>query len=740
MKFNSLDNRIIKKLNRNKIKYSIISILMIFSTALFVAFIQSYGYMVNELEILDKSKNVEEAYFTTDIPIDDIEIIEEKYDVNIESRKVCDINMEDDTSVRFISITNEIDKIILKEGQLPEDKREILLNSNYAKSKEINIGDKVTFNDEDYKVTGFGITPDYYNMLKSESDLLVNFDDFGVAYCLQETLDEFSAVQNEYLLVSSNDDNKELKEELNENNILIKWVNSSNNPRINLVSSSIKSSYEMGVTIATLLMFISSFVISIIISREIKSECSVIGTLMSLGYRKRELILHYLKGTILLAIFSGVIGYVLGCILAKPLIEIQNFSYEIPSFGINFDIYVLLMEVAILLVIVTVVNYMTLSRIISKSPLSLLRNELKVNKFITTKIDIKRGSYINRFRFKLALSNIFKMLILFISITMASILVFAGFGLKDSVNNFVEQYNTTIKYNYCYILNQYYKELPEENNSEASIIQNVIFNDDKNISVQGIKDESKFFDVNFDIAKDFDELQVVISSSIAKKCNLKIGDKIEIYNEVADEDIEWTIDDIVDWTSGDIIFIPIESFYEEFDVERDSYNVIYSIDELDINEDMVICENNKSEIIKSTETYQKTMKSMNYIILGISICMAIAIIYIVMIMIVEENCNNISLMKIMGYREKELKKLFLNINHILVPIAIVVGRLLAMFVIELSLKEQNYTLNGYVVSALNNSSTIISCVIIIATYLFTNIILNNKLRKVELTQVIKNRE
>ena len=738
MKKNSLNNRLLKKIEKNKIKYFIICILMIFSTALFVAFIQSYGYMVKELEKIEITKNVEDINFETFTPVNNLEDIEEDYNVHIEKRKTKDIKLNYDSSVRMLSITDDIDKLIIKDGEIPKNKNEVILNSNYAKEKDININDDFEVGDNVYKVIGFGITPDYYNMLKSETDLLVNFEDFGLVYTLPETFDNLDSYEEEYLMTSSEENIKELKDEINQKYILKGWTKKENNPRINLVSSSITSSYKMGVSISILLMFISSFVISIIISREIKSECTIIGTLMSLGYRKGELISHYLKGTVILSIISALIGYAAGCVFAGPLIEIQNSSYEIPNFSVKFNLGVLILEFAILLLIVILVNYVTLSRIINKSPLFLLRNELKVNKFICKRINFEKCGFINIFRIKLAVSNMFKMIILFISIALASVLVFAGFGLKDSVNTFVKQYDSAIKYNHAYILNNYYSDFSNYGECEESLIQNLIYKNDKTISVQGIKDDSTFFNIKFD--GNSDEIQVVISSSISRKFDLKKGDTIKLYNEVEDEEIEWKIDDIVDWTSSDSIFIPIKAFWKEFDLAEDTYNIVYSVDELDIDENMLLSENNKKEMIKSTEIYQNTMEIMNYIILSVSICMAIAIIYIVMIMIVEENTNNISLMKVMGYREKELKKLFLNINHIVVPVALIVGRLMAGLVINASLVEQNYTLNGYVISTLNNSSTVISCLIIVITYLLTNIILNNKLRKVELIEVIKNRE
>jgi putative ABC transport system permease protein len=59
------------------------------------------------------------------------------------------------------------------------------------------------------------------------------------------------------------------------------------------------------------------------------------------------------------------------------------------------------------------------------------------------------------------------------------------------------------------------------------------------------------------------------------------------------------------------------------------------------------------------------------VVLGAIIC--VAAIYVAVNMLMTENRNNISMLKVLGYNDSRINSMVLNVNHILLPIGILIG-------------------------------------------------------------------
>ena len=68
------------------------------------------------------------------------------------------------------------------------------------------------------------------------------------------------------------------------------------------------------------------------------------------------------------------------------------------------------------------------------------------------------------------------------------------------------------------------------------------------------------------------------------------------------------------------------------------------------------------------------------IIIGGFIC--IAAVYVAVNMMVTENRLNISMLKVLGYRDKEIKQMVLSAHHVLLPVGIAAGILAAYLAIR----------------------------------------------------------
>ena len=89
---------------------------------------------------------------------------------------------------------------------------------------------------------------------------------------------------------------------------------------------------------------------------------------------------------------------------------------------------------------------------------------------------------------------------------------------------------------------------------------------------------------------------------------------------------------------------------------------------LDIPKSKIISTIKKTDSKESFENMSSQMDVMIYFLIAIGIIICVASIYIAVNMLISENKSNISMLKVLGYDDKMINSIVLNVNHILLPI------------------------------------------------------------------------
>ena len=178
----------------------------------------------------------------------------------------------------------------------------------------------------------------------------------------------------------------------------------------------------------------------------------IIGTIRSMGYKKSEIIFHYLQPTLIVAVIGSVLGNVIGyTLMIEPFIDIYYTTYSVGPIDIRFDVPTFLITTILPVVIMTVINCCMLAGKLSLSPLRFLRKELgrKGNK---RNVKLPDFSFLNRFRLRVIIQNRGSYLMLFFGIFLASFLLMFGIGLDPLMAHYTEDINQSLPYNYQYLL------------------------------------------------------------------------------------------------------------------------------------------------------------------------------------------------------------------------------------------------------------------------------------------------
>ena len=116
------------------------------------------------------------------------------------------------------------------------------------------------------------------------------------------------------------------------------------------------------------------------------------------------------------------------------------------------------------------------------------------------------------------------------------------------------------------------------------------------------------------------------------------------------------------------------------------------------------------------------------------------IITLITNLIVDENTGSISLLKVIGYEDKYISKLMLNIYTPVVFLAYIIGVPLALASIDGLMKSIASETNYVLPVSINPIMFIIGLLFILASYYASILIAKRKLRKVSLQEVLKRQE
>ena len=150
-----------------------------------------------------------------------------------------------------------------------------------------------------------------------------------------------------------------------------------------------------------MIIAIMAFVFVVLTSGTIEEESAIIGTLLASGYRRRELVAHYLALPAAVGIAAAVMGNVAGyTLMSEPMRNLYYGSYSLPPYYATWSWGVFAQTTVLPVATLVVITLLGLLRKMGHTPLEFLRHE-------TSKGGVKRGfalperlSFTTRFRLR----------------------------------------------------------------------------------------------------------------------------------------------------------------------------------------------------------------------------------------------------------------------------------------------------------------------------------------------------
>lgn len=449
-----------------------------------------------------------------------------------------------------------------------------------------------------------------------------------------------------------------------------------------------------------LLLGIAVFIIIVITKKRIDDERLQIGVLKSLGYKRYQIALSYLVYPIVGSIIGGILGYFIGVLIHEPITYIFKSFYNIPLSGFKINSKYFINSLMIPLILLSVLSFIIAYFMLRKKPLELLKegSNLKINRLSKLMNNLtKRLSFETRFRYQLASRSFGKLLIVTLTSFCTGLLIVLILIGSNLFNYMIDKSFEVMKFKYMVSYNtpQFDTNTTDDLILSTSMdLEKIMDNkgrekklNDENyeINLTGIDSYLKYNEVKDDKDKNLipklfeEENSIIINKNISEYMNVKTGDTLIL--DFNNQDIKYKVVGITDEYMNATGYVNREDLSKIFNYENAAYTMKYSNDSKykDMNnlseEEM---ENiagifSIDELRSNIEKQLSRMDAAIYIVIFFASFMVLIIISVIANIVVEENKKTISLMKVMGYKNKEISQIVLNIYTPFIIIAYILS-------------------------------------------------------------------
>ena len=523
---------------------------------------------------------------------------------------------------------------------------------------------------------------------------------------------------------------------------------------------------------------IAALVCSTTMSRMVADERNLIGTMRGLGYTEFAIVMKYVIYSGSAAVLGCVSGYFGGIKLFPWVIwEVYRMMYGFADISFRSSTLMFIIAFALSLLCTVGVTVMTCMSELTGMPAELIRPKapppgkriiLERIGFIWTKM---------RFLHKVSARNVFRfkrrMFMMIVGISGCTALLITAFGLYDSICNVVgDQYNNILKFDIDVTFDDSASEedirgaaqYADSKYGIDSVSGIIMVERAKNDGGGYIRDVSMFISDDATMNDIFglrdyktDELmpwpadgEVAVSSKMAEKNNLKVGDTIKILVGDDETPVNFKVGEIFTNYTYHYVMMTPATFTEATgktyqpkellimfgdDVTVSPYDYAnYIAGKYDVT--------TWSASIDSRLSFSNTMERMNYIIVLV-VCCAAALAFIVLFNLnninITERIREIATLKVMGFYRNETGAYVTRENLILVLMGYLVGIPLGFALHRFVMAQIEMDIVTYDVR-ISMPSFFYALGLVLLFSFIVDLIMRGKIEKIDMTESLKSIE
>ena len=590
-------------------------------------------------------------------------------------------------TVRVYSERREVNLYDILEGRAPAADNEIMIDRMHADNVKIRVGDTIYAGRTEFKVVGLAGFVDYTTLYESNTDTMFDALTFNVAMTTDEGYRRITGAQHlnyAYIYDSKPADVFEEKK-ISDNflkvlitrvavsektNEIKDFVPSYANHAITFAPDDMGSDKSMGGVLLYILIAVLAFIFAVTANTTLEKEASVIGTLRASGYTKGELVRYYMSAPVIVVIFAALVGNILGYTLFKYVVVAMYYnSYSLPGYETIWTSEAFVKTTVVPIILMIVINLIVIVRTLRLSPLRFLRHDLKKTRRKKA-MRLPKWKFFARFRMRVFLQNIPNYIMMFVGVTFVMILLSMAVGMPETLRYYQDSVADMMFAEDQVVLLTTEDEdgntiTTDTDGAEKISMYSLMRRSgdfDEEVSIYGTFKGSRYITLDDSYYDDAgsDSSAVYVSEAFSEKYHISKGDIITLSEKYENRDYTFTVYGIYDYSAGIAVFISQDRFNKVFDKDADYFSGYMADTKItDIDEKYIAKEITADDMLKITRQLDHSMGSYMVYFQYVCVIVAAIILYLLTKIIIEKNERSISMVKILGYSNKEIASLYM---------------------------------------------------------------------------------
>lgn len=683
-----------------------------------------------------------------------------------------------DTDIRFTTFDNEsisVMKPLIRSGKdmYEEDSDEndgIWLDEDYAKANDIEVGDtiEITLGKKKCDVTVKGIVLHSENIyfVSSSTDNLPDHELYGYGYMKEDYAESLMGAisfnqirinfKNEDISETSGSNNDISKEMLQEDlddifgDRLQKVALRDDCISITRIEDEQAQIKKMSMLFSVVFVLLSLLAMYTTMNRLVNNQVVQIGTMKALGYFNSHIYMHYACYGILVSLFGGGLGIVLGRLFISDIVmNIKKSLLTLPEWEKVFPVESFILWAGII-IICTLSALLTVRKVIKGVPAQTIRGNIEQKNTHQKPLKRSKISYDWLWTLRSIKVHPIRCIMGIIAVAGSLILMVAGVGVWDSLNS---SYDSVFEDEYTYEYaasiksgqqSEIKKNLTDKNVQYSQTISATFFKDNKNAEKQN--DISGVVTVLSDgnlihlfSSENKDEItpsgdEAIITRKLANQLGIKKGDIVYYKIDQDTDRKEVKIAEISEAKMPQGIFVS-EEMWDDFAADtvylgdEESYDAVKDSDSVS---GLISIESQQDNM----DTMLESVHVVVYILIIAAFVLSSVILYNLGTLNYIERYREYATMKVLGFYKKEINKMVLKDCLINLIGGLLIGipgsiAFLRLYISVISMDNMEW------VPYINPLHFVIVAIVIIVFSLLINSIVCLKIKKVNMVEALK---
>lgn len=631
----------------------------------------------------------------------------------------------------------------------------IWLSDRYAEENGVSVGDTVTFvyrNTEiSGKVKGLIKAAEQMICVRDKTQLMPDFATHGFAYISPVMYEKALgfAYYPQINVISSlekDDFSEKVNKALGQTTVIL---TKDETLSYSQAEGEVSEGKAMGSILPALFLLIGLLTMVTTMHRLTAKEKTQIGTLKALGFHDSRITRHYTSFAFFVAVLGTALGIGMGYGVAWIIMNpngMMGTYLDLPKWKLVFPAFCAV-AVALIIAALTLIGFLSVRRMLVGTAADALRpytpKKMKPMLIERTKF-FHKLSFGTRWNMRDIVRHKARTAMSLVGIVGCTILILASFGMKDTMNAFLDMYyDNGLNYSSRIFLSETATDAEKQ-----EIIDKYKGDFGGSVSVQ-LDEKTVSLDI-YDITHDkirimdenTDKIEIgddgaYICMRLAEEFGLGIGDTFTVSPFGTSDTYKLKVAGIFRSVSENVIIS--DKYASELNLPYTVDSVYTDTEKSDIAlSDVIKSVQSKQMIMDSFEAFLSIMDTMIYLLVGGALLLGIIVLYNLGTMSYTERYREMATLKVVGFRDKKIGRLLSGQNLALSVVGIIIGIPLGALTLSYLLKTlaSEYEMK----MAIGAGSYIFTVILTVGMSLLVSLMVALKNKNIDMVEALKGQE